>query len=176
MRGRLRFTIGTAALRSRPKPVFVAGCRFSSSAAQQGCRLLRNVHITAELAKKQAKLFERIELTAETVLEEIRRIGFSDLVSFYTDDGNLKDFTDLTPEQRHVLAASETFIMKGQGGRRWPDRVQKIKLHDKMKALETLAKHFKLADEGVRISFDEEILARLQAGRARAARIAETSE
>ena len=41
---------------------------------------------------------------------------------------------------------------------------------------EAPAKHFKLADEGVRISFDDEILARLQAGRARAAKITETSE
>ena len=49
-------------------------CGYSvKTAAQQGYRLLRNAHIETALAKKQAQLFERIELTAETVLEEIRR-------------------------------------------------------------------------------------------------------
>ncbi len=56
--------------------------------------------------------------------------------------------------------------MSAAGGGRTPS--QKIKLHDKMKVLKLLCRHFKLANEGLRLSVDDEILARLQAGRERA--------
>ena len=146
-------------------------CGYSPhTAGQQGYRLLKIAEIAREVGLQQAKLFTKLELTAENVLEELRRIGFSNITELYDEDGNLKRFQDLAPEQQHIIASSETLIHTS-GDRHRSDTVQKIKLHDKMKALELLAKHFRLADEGMRVSFDDELLARLQAGRERAARL-----
>ena len=142
-------------------------CGYSPhTAGQQGHRLLKIAEIARAVGLQQAKLFTKLELTAENVLEELRRIGFSNITELYDEDGSLKPFQDLAPEQQHIIASSETLTNKARG-RRF-DTVHRIKLHDKMKALELLCRYFKLADEGIRLSVDDEILARLQAGRERA--------
>ncbi len=142
-------------------------CGYSPhTAGQQGHRLLKIAEIAREVSLRQTKLFANLELTAENVLEELRRIGFSNITELYDEDGNLKRFQDLAPEHQHIIASSETLIAKASGPRF--DTVQRIKLHDKMKALELRCRYFKLADEGLRLSVDDEILARLQAGRERA--------
>jgi len=100
---------------------------------------------------------KRAELTPVRVLEELRRIALSDLASYYTDDGAFRPFDQLTEDQRSALASCETVIKNAQAGDGITDTVLKIKLHDKLKALEILAKHFHLVDETVKVDTDVRI-------------------
>ena len=79
----------------------------------------------------------------EKILEELAAIGFAKASDYMTvRDGTVtcRDWTELTEEQKAAVAGVE----KGSGG-------MKIKLYDKMKALELLGKALGLFDgEAVR--------------------------
>lgn len=49
------------------------------TAEVQGCRLLRYAHVTAAIAEGQKKLAERAGISADKVIAELARIGFSDI-------------------------------------------------------------------------------------------------
>ena len=101
-----------------------------------------------------ARYADRAELSAVKVLNELRRVAFSDLASYYNEDGSFIPFHELTQDQRSALASCETIVKNAQAGDGQTDTVLKIKLHDKMKALELAAKHFHLVDEHVQVDTD----------------------
>lgn len=86
-------------------------------------------------------------LSAARVLEEYARLAFFDTRSFFDDAGNLKPLRDLTPEQGAALAGVEVIIKNAKAGDGATDTVHKIKLWDKTKALDSLAKHFGILKE-----------------------------
>lgn len=79
-----------------------------------------------------------MEISAEKVLAELARIGFSDLRDFADWKGGtvtLKSSDDLGESSRVISEVSQ-----GKDG-------VKIKLWDKLNALEKIAKHIKLYDD-----------------------------
>lgn len=96
-------------------------------------------------------------LSAQRVLEELRRLAFADLGALYDEQGNLKPLHQLTPEQRAPLAGLETVIKNAAAGDGHTDTVLKVKTWDKVRALEQLAKHFGLLTEKVEHSGGLEI-------------------
>lgn len=113
----------------------------------QGSRLLTNADIAAAVAEQTQAQLSEASLTAARVLEEYRRLAFSDARAFWDDKGNLKPMKDLTAEQGSVLAGFEAVIKNAKAGDGQTDTVHKIKLWDKTRALESLAKHFGLLTE-----------------------------
>lgn len=109
----------------------------AKTASEQGSRLLANVKIRQLIEQAMAERAQRTEITADMVLREFAKLGFS----------NMKDFTEWGPrgvklkpseELPDELAAcvsevSESFTEAG--------RTLKFKLHDKKGALEAIAKH-----------------------------------
>ena len=80
------------------------------------------------------------------MLEELRRIAFSDVGEMFDEAGQLRNIEDLPPEVRSALSSLK-IVRKTGGG---PDSgacVYELKLWDKLKALEILAKHFGLLAE-----------------------------
>ncbi len=106
-----------------------------------GPRLLANVRIQAVIEAKLAKRLERAELTADRVLEEQRRIAFANPQDLFDPSGNLKPLQSLTPEQAASIASVEIIKKNGK-----TDIVHKIRMCDKLKALEMLAKHFRILE------------------------------
>lgn len=49
------------------------------TAKQQGCRLMKDPWVAAEIAKGQAKLAKKYEITAERVLQELALLAFAPL-------------------------------------------------------------------------------------------------
>lgn len=117
------------------------------TANEQAAELLAIPSIRAAVDEKLAALYARNELTVDRVLEEWRRIGFSDLRTFFRDDGNLKSMKELTPEQGAALAGTEVIIKNAAAGDNHQDTVHKIKLHDKVRVLEMMGKRFGLLTE-----------------------------
>jgi hypothetical protein len=114
-------------------------------------------------------------LTADRVLEELRRVAFSNIGEFFDEQGNVKPMHELTDEQRAALAVREVIRTGVNAGGGHVHEGYKIRLHDKLKALELLAKHFALLTEvsELRVSglltveqvgrmSDEELAARLR--------------
>lgn len=123
-------------------------CGYSAKTArQQGSKLLSIPAINSAIAAGKARQLEKAELSAARVLEELRRIAFVDARSFWDDAGNLKPIKELTAEQGSVLGSFEAIIKNAKAGDGVTDMVHKIKLVDKTRALENLAKHFGLLIE-----------------------------
>ena len=71
----------------------------------------------------------------------MRRIAFFDIGTLFDAKGHLKPIRDLAPEARAALASVEVVrqnITVGDGKQEW---VHKVKVWDKARVLEMLAKH-----------------------------------
>jgi phage terminase small subunit len=107
------------------------------SAEASGCRLLGNVKVAARLAELKAERAERNEVTADMVIQELARIGFSDMRAFSNwGPGGVRliDSNTLTEDQARCIAEVAESTSKDGGS-------LKFKLHDKVGALVKLGQH-----------------------------------
>ena len=97
------------------------------------------------IAKAQKKLADKLDITVERVVGELAKLGFSNMLDYTrkTDDGLLAvDMSKLTRDKAASISeiTSETVRMPG-GADHGVVVKTKIKLHDKLSALEKLGKH-----------------------------------
>lgn len=142
------------------------------SARVTASKLLTKPNIRAEVANKVSQAVQRVsangELSAARVLEELRRLSFSNVQSLFDTDGNLKPIGDLTPEEASCIASFEVIKKNAEAGDGKIDVIHKLKVWDKTRSLEMLAKHFVLLTDVVKVETDDANIAKLLAGRARA--------
>lgn len=115
-----------------------------------GSRMLKYVHIAEAIEAGKAKTAEKLEITQEIVLAEIAKVGLATMRRFMRvdQDGQPQiDLTDTPDDDLDALSEIQTeTVMEGSGtgsdGKKAFDRVRKtkIKLHDKLAALEKLAR------------------------------------
>lgn len=109
-----------------------------------GQRLFSRSHIFEAIQKAVEKQAERTKVTADKVILGLAQGAFADIAACYDENGNLKNIHDIPIEVRMAIAGldvEELFAGAGQ------DRVQigntkKLKMTDKHKYLDSLAKHF----------------------------------
>lgn len=112
------------------------------TASEIGYENLRKPQIQQKLTELRNKLGNNGEL-AQQVIDELKKIGFSNVQDFL-DDGNA--ITDLTKIEAHKAAAvasvkkSVTTFGDGEGNEGEKETVE-FKLWDKISALEKLGKH-----------------------------------
>ena len=111
--------------------------------------LLSKSDISALISERKAKQLEKADLTATRVLEEIRRLSFADLRTLFDEQGNLRPIHELTAEQAACIASLEVVKRNLTAGDGHTDTVIKLKVWDKTRSLEMLAKHFGLLVEKV---------------------------
>jgi phage terminase small subunit len=114
------------------------------TAPQQGHENLRKPEIAAAVVAGKDKQLASADLTAVRVLEEYRRLAFIDLRSFFDEKGELKPPKEWSAEQGAALSSIEVLIKNAKAGDGITDTIHKLKLWDKTRALESLAKHFGL--------------------------------
>ena len=106
------------------------------SMKKHASRLFNTPQVQAFIAEKAAALSEKAQLSAEMVLEELRRLAMANPIDYYKVDakGKIvpKALNELTREQ---AAAISEVAERG------------FKLYDKTSALDKLAKHFRLYTE-----------------------------
>ena len=104
-----------------------------------GSQNLSKVDVQAEIEKRRATLRNKLEITQEKVLEELAAIAFANGADFATVNQNgivrITPTSELPDEKRKAIAS----IKEGQYG-------TEVKVHDKVKALELLAKHLGMFD------------------------------
>ena len=112
-------------------------------------RLLVNVKVEARIQELKAKRAERVEVNQDQVLQEYILLGFSDIKNYFRvdEDGELfiKSFEDMPPEYSRVIESIQQFkidIYDKRTGEITATRTQlKVKLWDKHKALDMVARH-----------------------------------
>ncbi len=115
----------------------VYGCK-ESTAAVQGSVLLKNPKIQEAIADRRVLLAVRSGVTPERVLEELARLGFSDMRKFtkWGPDGVLLNDSDaLADDDARCVAEVSQTTTEGGGS-------LKFKLHDKVAALTQIGRHF----------------------------------
>jgi hypothetical protein len=101
------------------------------TAATEAWKLLRIPQIQQAIADAKKQQLAKAELNALQVLEELRRLAFLDPAEFFDAKGRLKrNIHDIPVEARAAIK-------------------HKVKCVSKEKALELLARHFRLATEVV---------------------------
>lgn len=106
------------------------------TASEQGARLLANVKVQEEIQKAIEKRQNRVEITQDRVLQELASIAFAkgtDYASIISGVVMMNDTEKLTEEQKAAIV----------GIKQTKEGVE-VKLADKMRALELLAKHLGL--------------------------------
>jgi len=116
-----------------------------STAKQQGSRLLTNADIAAAVAAGGKKIGQKLELTTDMIKEELRLLGFANMLDYTKVNGNGDLVADLSKLSREQAAAmSEVTIetyLDGAGEDAQEVKRVKFKLHDKRAALVDLGKH-----------------------------------
>jgi len=120
----------------------------------QGSRLLANVKIAAEIAKKTGKRLTNLEITADRVLAEIAKLAFYDPGQLLESDGSMKQLRDIDDVTRMAVAGLEvTELFEGNGDQKHAYGLcKKIKLADKGANLERLGRHLKLFTDKTELS------------------------
>lgn len=129
------------------------------SAEVKASQLLRLVKVQEYVAKLQGKITNKLEITAERVLQEYAKIGFADIKDFLSFNENGVRFhnsEDVDGTVINEVTSEKTITQGGSGDNAWTNEKVKfrMKLHSKVDALEKLARHLKLLNDGSPLSED----------------------
>ena len=128
---------------------------------------LTKPYILEAIQKELEPKMNRIEITAERVLEEIAKIAFFNIKNLYKDDGNLKEISELDDYVASAISSikvtQKTGDMKVSLNPEEPalqhidEQVKEIKLWDKRASLELLGKYLKLFGDKQEITINNNI-------------------
>lgn len=114
-----------------------------SGAGTEGERLLKNADVKAAVEAALAARSDRVQVTVDEVLREMKRIAMVDVGEAFTQEGALKPLADMDPDVRRSIASIEVAeLYEGHGEERVRvGELRKVKFWDKKGALDSLAKH-----------------------------------
>ncbi len=110
------------------------------TAMEQGYQLLHNTTVQKAIQEAMAKRSKRTEVSADKVLEQLARIAFADLGEFVEFKGNTIVIKPIEEVDGTVLSE----VAETQNG-------LKVKLNDKMKALELIGRHLGMFNDKLNI-------------------------
>ena len=111
----------------------------AKSAEVQASRLLRNTVVQAALGEAMQARSQRTEVTADRVVAELAKLAFADMRDYWPRPGETIDLHRLDEDRTAAveeISISETVDPAGVLHRR-----TRLKLHDKKRALDSLARH-----------------------------------
>lgn len=117
------------------------------SAATTASNLLKKAHIIERIGELNKKTVDKIELTRDMITKELMKVGFSNIKNFVDDDGNVKPIGQLEDDHAAVIGSLEIDSIYDKKGI-IRGNTKKMKLYDKLKALQTLDSRFKEDDDG----------------------------
>lgn len=108
------------------------------SASVTAARWLKSPQIAVAIAQRQAQRAAKLDITAAELDRELMRIARSDVGRFYDENGMRIPVHLLDEETRRVVASVEDEITEGPAF--VTTRKQRLKLSDKIRAIELLYK------------------------------------
>jgi len=119
-----------------------------------GSELLKKPDIRFAINKKLEKYTENVELKAKTVLSGLADAAYHDPRNLFDEKGNMKEIPDLDERSAKCIAGFETVnLYEGEGEQKHVfGQLKKVKLADRLKALEMLGKHLQLFPTNVNVA------------------------
>ena len=119
----------------------------SHTAQEQASRLLSRVMIQNAITQAQAQRAQRMQVDADHVLLELARLGFANVQRLYDAHGALLPVhqwpPDVAPAVR-LVTTKELFETTAEGERVLIGYLREVRLHEKTKPLDLLARHLGL--------------------------------
>ncbi|MES2347857.1 MAG: terminase small subunit [Pseudomonadota bacterium] len=150
------------------KKAAIAAGYAPGSADVQGYQLLQNPSVSKQLRKAMARRAKRLEVSAENVLREIARIAFSDIravMEFRGESVTFKDSDTLHSDAAAAIQSISSDTKTSGGGRMDSEPMTtvslKIKMHDKMRALDLAGRHLGMWAKGEDDEFSKMTLVEL---------------
>lgn len=125
------------------------------SAKRNSTRLLKHPSIKAFIEKETKKKAEKLELSAEVILAELLSLAKSDIRKIFNEDGTLKPISEIPDSIAQAISGieiDEIFEYDEKGDKIWTGYTKKVKLWDKPKALELLARHLSLLNDKLEVN------------------------
>jgi phage terminase small subunit len=147
------------------------------TAHSQGQRLLKNAEVRKAINAGKSRRAERVEVSADEVLRELMRLGFSDIANIFNPDGDLRAFRNIPEDTRRAISSIKVKSHTEPGDEDTVVWTTEFKLWDKPNSLGMLGKHLKLFTEKVELSgsletlTDEQLQARAIAAAERLAQL-----
>jgi phage terminase small subunit len=111
---------------------------------------LRKPNITSAIQKAMDKRSKRLEISAESVLQEIAKLGYSNIQNLYKEDGTVIPIHELSPEVAATITEVNEEVVKVDGASVTTKR--KYKIADKGQNLERLGRHLKLFTDKIDVN------------------------
>lgn len=119
-------------------------CKKDETARVNGSKALTNTNISNYIEKRMKDREKRTEITQDSVLKELAKIGFVDITDFVTISGGTVQVRATDDIEKNKLGAIAG-IKEGANG-------IEIKLNDKEKALELIGRHLGMFTDKVEVS------------------------
>ena len=103
--------------------------------------------IQARIKELQAELQKNTGVTAESVVAELAKVGFSNIKDFIESDNNITDLSDLPRELTAAVESVQADIRHDSGDSDGYTEKVKFKLHSKLAALDQLGRHLGLFEK-----------------------------
>jgi len=100
---------------------------------------LKKPEIQRLIQEAQQARSKRTEITQDRVLQEYARIAFLNPKSLFNDDGTIRNIKELDDDTAACIAGMD--LVSRSGPDNTDESVKKIKLTDKLRALQDLSKH-----------------------------------
>jgi phage terminase small subunit len=107
-----------------------------------GAENLTKPEIQEAIQQRQKEISEATNISAKRILEEYAKIAFSDVRELFTPDNNLYDIRQLDDSTAGAVASIEIDALLVQGMQ--VGETKKVKMYDKLKALDALGRHIGL--------------------------------
>jgi len=122
------------------------------TASVQAVRLMGLPQVKEAIEAEMAKRSERTEITQDRVLQELARVGFSDIRKLFTEAGSLKRPEEWDDEAAAFVSSIEVVVRKVPGGDEDEvEHIHKVKLWDKNSALEKIARHLGMLNDKMKV-------------------------
>ena len=118
----------------------------AKTAEVQASRLLSNAKVHAAVSEAMQARSRRTGVTAERVVRELAELAFSNIADFVEVRSDGPVHIDLTRASRERVAAVHDVILSTSG--EGSDKLTRIELFDKLRALDMLARHLGMYPSG----------------------------
>jgi phage terminase small subunit len=135
------------------------------AAAQAASQLLRNAKVQREIDKLISKRASKLEIKAEHVADELRKLGFANMQDYMRVNEDGWPELDLSKLTRDQAAAIQEFSEDATGGQNDGERRlvlrRRFKLADKRGSLELLGRHLGMFQDNLKVTGFEGLAERL---------------
>lgn len=114
------------------------------TANEQGSQNLVKLSIQNRISELKKERSKRTEIEADRVLKELARVAFADPRKLYDEDGRLKDVCELDDDTAAIVSGVDMQTTTFGKDKDKEVETKKVKMWDKMRALELAGKHLVL--------------------------------